>query len=1041
MHSMRGKRGLISGLALALAAVLALPSSAYAGPDPAAKRPTDGRYRLFAGNLGAITINRIYYGLNTRGEVGVDSLNSSTIGGGFWPKGTGNQYMFNSGLQVAGIIAGEKPTNPWGGDTTGGMFFDASGLRQHGTNLTELFNATNPTDVANWHQGAYVPQGDASEEVFDPLLRGRVSASQGDVWWMSWEGDPGLNAARPHPLGIAAEYRVMGWNYPSGNEDLIYLIITFYNITSLNEADYAAYRPGVRELLIETAQKFHELNNAQFNVTLPTGGYTIDPLYSAFAADPDVTADAGDNFASVNMPYAMGFAYHRDFPRQSGWTFSPNIFGPPFFAGVGFVGIKYLKSATGPGEIALYSNTQNGGTNFPDPNSAVRLFKYLSGTVTPADGVNCNTGDVNITRMCYIKRDAAADMRMLQSSTPITLEPGGSASIVVSYIHAAPVAIPGYVSGTAVFPDDPTVLQDADRLINGANRVDSLTGFLGFSDANEDGIVQQGEIDAVTGSLLGKAKVAQSIFDSKFLLPFSPDAPEFFLVPGDGQVTVVWRPSAAETSGDPYFEVASTATVVPPGGGDPISNALYDPNYRRFDVEGYRIYRGRADTPTSLRLIASYDYAGTTFDDYGGQVISSAIGARCAPEIGLTETCAGMFDPIEPGVERTLSRSYDISGNFVQVAFGDRTVLASGDVILLLSDTAVVGQNSGFPALSNTGVPFVYVDDEVRNGLTYFYAVTAFDVNSVQSTGRGNTSLESARITKRVVPRPPAGNYSNEADIASGVFGRNGLRPPTQWPDIDPETGMFSGPMPPATGVSVALTAFVKELLAEPGEISISLDSIRPVSFSVATSVTATHYFNLDTPVGESKLALTITHSATSGAAHASGAFPALAADPDLAEMYGGGQGYGISGSYDIDWPGLYYSSIWSRGCINKGVGGTFAFELAARATGKVILDGVYNDIKDAEGFEAECVQGRQMGFDGKTLIHPSQLDPCNEAFAPSEDEVADARELIATWEAAIAEGKGVVTFNGRMIENLHVDTARRVVAQSEAIAELAADR
>lgn len=108
---------------------------------------------------------------------------------------------------------------------------------------------------------------------------------------------------------------------------------------------------------------------------------------------------------------------------------------------------------------------------------------------------------------------------------------------------------------------------------------------------------------------------------------------------------------------------------------------------------------------------------------------------------------------------------------------------------------------------------------------------------------------------------------------------------------------------------------------------------------------------------------------------------------------------------------------------------------LAARATGKVILDGVYNDIKDEAGFEAECVQGRQMGFDGKTLIHPSQLEPCNRVFAPSEDEVASSREIIEAFEAAQAEGRGVVTVNGRMIENLHVDNARRVLALADAIA------
>jgi citrate lyase subunit beta/citryl-CoA lyase len=110
---------------------------------------------------------------------------------------------------------------------------------------------------------------------------------------------------------------------------------------------------------------------------------------------------------------------------------------------------------------------------------------------------------------------------------------------------------------------------------------------------------------------------------------------------------------------------------------------------------------------------------------------------------------------------------------------------------------------------------------------------------------------------------------------------------------------------------------------------------------------------------------------------------------------------------------------------------------LAARATGKVILDGVYNDIKEEEGFLAECRQGKEMGFDGKTLIHPSQLDPCNEVFAPSEDEVASAREIIAAFEEAEREGRGVVTVNGRMIENLHVDQARQTLAQAEAIAAL----
>jgi len=108
---------------------------------------------------------------------------------------------------------------------------------------------------------------------------------------------------------------------------------------------------------------------------------------------------------------------------------------------------------------------------------------------------------------------------------------------------------------------------------------------------------------------------------------------------------------------------------------------------------------------------------------------------------------------------------------------------------------------------------------------------------------------------------------------------------------------------------------------------------------------------------------------------------------------------------------------------------------LAARATGKVILDGVYNDIKDEQGFEAECVQGRQLGFDGKTLIHPNQVEPCNRVWAPTDADVELAGRVIAAFEEAEAAGKGVVTVDGRMIENLHVENARRTLALHQAIA------
>lgn len=112
---------------------------------------------------------------------------------------------------------------------------------------------------------------------------------------------------------------------------------------------------------------------------------------------------------------------------------------------------------------------------------------------------------------------------------------------------------------------------------------------------------------------------------------------------------------------------------------------------------------------------------------------------------------------------------------------------------------------------------------------------------------------------------------------------------------------------------------------------------------------------------------------------------------------------------------------------------------LAARAHGLVIVDGVYNAFKDDEGLRAECAQGRDMGFDGKTLIHPAQLAIANEVFAPAEAEVDLARRQIAAFEAAAAQGQGVAVVDGKIVENLHVETARKTLARAQAIAEMGA--
>jgi citrate lyase subunit beta/citryl-CoA lyase len=108
---------------------------------------------------------------------------------------------------------------------------------------------------------------------------------------------------------------------------------------------------------------------------------------------------------------------------------------------------------------------------------------------------------------------------------------------------------------------------------------------------------------------------------------------------------------------------------------------------------------------------------------------------------------------------------------------------------------------------------------------------------------------------------------------------------------------------------------------------------------------------------------------------------------------------------------------------------------LAAREHGIDILDGVYNDIADAEGFVAECTQARDLGFDGKTLIHPSQIEACNAAFSPAPEEVAQARKMIAAFDLPENKDRGVVQIDGRMVERMHAEMARRTVAVADAIA------
>ncbi|HEX3927530.1 MAG TPA: hypothetical protein VHW65_05995, partial [Gemmatimonadales bacterium] len=742
------------------------------------------------------------------------------------------------------------------------------------------------------------------------------------------------------------------------NQDIVYVIMTFYNITSTRASDYSAARPSMQPILQQKASDFQSLNNAHFfattpGVALPTLGYTMAQLYAVWGSDEDV-GDANSDYSSVNLPFALMYAYESKFSSgTTGWTFDPAVFGAPFFPGVGFIGFKYLQGPDGlqPAHIELFTNSTNrnpvtGANPLPDPNGSQRTFRIFAGVPTSADGA-CNqtlaagqlTTDIHI---CYVQLAAPQDIRSYASSVPLTLAPGASASVVVAAIYAAPVALPGFTPNinTNIDPGNATWTEFADSMFAhnasghpGVNKVDSLSGFVSYTGGqlNLDGSKHspvQGDFQVQKGSLLDKANVAQNVFNHHFLLPFAPDPPTFFLIPGEAQVTILWKPSASETTGDAFFAIASSPTSTNPDGTIG-PNALYDPNYRKFDVEGYRIFRGRTDSPSQLQLLAQFDYAGTVFNDYRGYV-EQADFPNCAPELGLTGTtnCPANFTLAVPATGGVVS--YPISGQIVQIIPGGRTLLATGAPFVLSADTAITGGNSGFPAPSDTGVPFIFTDKAGAcgvcgpvDGITYYYSVTAFDFNSFLS---GPSSLSSAPVTESVQVGPAASNFSSTAKLTSTVQGRHGDLTDATPPTLDPTTGEFSKKSLPGNSLSLVVTSFATQVLSGTGTATMRFDSTVTLTESNATggANNIIDYFTVTNQAGtvtHVSVPLTQSATATSGTVGGSGAFVAFNASATAAAAYGGGSGYTLPGSWTWSRPWMYITGVQERGCANAGLG------------------------------------------------------------------------------------------------------------------------
>ncbi|HVX88680.1 MAG TPA: hypothetical protein VG940_07125, partial [Gemmatimonadales bacterium] len=564
--------------------------------------------------------------------------------------------------------------------------------------------------------------------------------------------------------------------------------------------------------------------------------------------------------------------------------------------------------------VHLYTN-YTGGSSFNQPQNTSQLYRYLSAHINPSLGDGLCNYNVLTDHICFVKNDGHNDSKDMLSTGPASLAPGASVSLVTAYVFASAVAIPTCAQPgcPSVLPGDPRHLSDAAYLTStGANRVDSIAGFTGFVDDNADGKVQGSEFRAVRGSLIQKAQLAQAIFDRGFLLPSAPEAPDFFLVPGDDQVSILWRPSATETSGDPFFSIAS----------DPASPA-YDPNYRESDVEGYRIYRGRVGDPAKLTLLAQFDRSDTRMRDYLGVIRP---GGNCAPELGRRTTADGCpvdFSAPAPGSPYTTFVEYDISSHFIQVRLGDRFLALDSTPYITAADTAVTGAGSGYPEIWDNGVPFIYVDRTVKNDLRYFYTVTAFDVNSIQS---GPSSLESARVVKGAIPQAPGSNYDNSASLAIGVFGRgvNMTETIPTSPRIDDTTGVFSGPARPATGASIgAATEIIPQLLSQSGESSLILDSMSPGS--AYDLVPNTYWYSIVTPAGKVPATVSVVQDQFNGSVDRTGQIDGPPVDPSQVARYGGSGSYDQAFQYSLNFAGNYYTASYGRGCINGAPGFGFS--------------------------------------------------------------------------------------------------------------------
>ena len=716
-----------------------------------------------------LNVNNWLCGLRSDGSICTNTFGSTTGGGGFWPIGTTNQYVFLAGLQ----IAARDPVDPSG--FVAAHCFNVSATNAQCGALDGIYHSDAPDDIANWPATCQLANPQTGELV--------NSLSQLDTCTRYWDGNPSFTVPGGHPMGIEIVQHSLTFTL-EGFKDMLFFILKIKNISNTDL-----------------------FRNANPSLSVPADGWTLEDVYLAVGHDADVSSDELDeNFGSFvpflndSVALNIGTIWLGDFEAedfepyaQCGFCSVPGFVGTTFLrspynntgdtivtntAGVVRVvppieqeTLVELRELAAFGDLAAQDSlriheigqsfgslTTRGGT-FPDPTDAAQSWRYYSGNLNAAEQSQVAGAPPGFG---FVDQPSVADTRYFHATGPFDLPPGDSVEVVVGLVGGAPVLnVPGFTPGTLIPHGVPG---DTARII--------------------EKIMGRGVENTAYPSLFKQVLDARNLFDNNFLLPSPPPAPTVTAIPGDMQTFLTWSSDPVDAR-DPFADIADNF-----GLGDV---------FEEFDFQGFRVYRKvRASDPWSL--IAQYD-----LKDGLGSVITTTDSVQVVDSSFLTVRAdtADFCVPILPE-------------------------LVGQEPAACLQDTGLqftlVDRGGQFPDPSN--------GPGLINGVTYFYAVTSFDLNTPLAPG--GSSLESGRrlvaVSQSVggaaaTPRSTAAGRTAAVVSDTRVIGGSGELTIGPSPTIDPATGIFSGPAPPTNAFDLIANIGQSQLL-QPGKYSVRIDSV-----------------------------------------------------------------------------------------------------------------------------------------------------------------------------------------------------------------------